>query len=207
MASPAAPRAAPAALLDNIVWESLAGAQARFSAGTSTARRYAPGFSSDRRVRRRGASRLRRARAVLRAGRALLLRRMVVGARARRAGSSMPTRRDIRWCGTRRSPTPIPISPRSRSGRSTCRRCWSWSRCGRRGRSRARTHELGDYFGVFEGGRLVAMAGERMDAAPWREISAVCTHPDVAGPRSRVAADRASRPARDRARGSCPSCT
>ena len=37
--------AAPAALLDNIVWEALAGTQARFSAGTDTARRYAQGFS------------------------------------------------------------------------------------------------------------------------------------------------------------------
>src|SRR6185295_19641443 len=45
MPSPAALRSAPAELLDNIVWESLAGAQARFSVGTSTARRYAPGFS------------------------------------------------------------------------------------------------------------------------------------------------------------------
>ncbi len=44
-----------------------------------------------------------------------------------------------------------------------------------------RTLELGDYFGVFEGGRLVAMAGERMRAGPWREISGVCTHPDFQG--------------------------
>ena len=45
----------------------------------------------------------------------------------------------------------------------------------------ARTRELGDYYGVIEGGRLVAMAGERMAAGAWREISGVCTHPDVEG--------------------------
>ena len=33
------------ALLDNIFWHCLSGPQARFSAGTDTARRYAKGFS------------------------------------------------------------------------------------------------------------------------------------------------------------------
>lgn len=44
-----------------------------------------------------------------------------------------------------------------------------------------RTLELGDYFGLFDGGRLVAMAGERMHAGELREISGVCTHPDSQG--------------------------
>jgi GNAT superfamily N-acetyltransferase len=44
-----------------------------------------------------------------------------------------------------------------------------------------RTIELGDYFGCFEGGRLMAMAGERMHAGKLREISGVCTHPDFQG--------------------------
>jgi len=44
-----------------------------------------------------------------------------------------------------------------------------------------RTIELGEYFGVFEGERLVAMAGERLHAGPYREVSGVCTHPDFQG--------------------------
>ena len=44
-----------------------------------------------------------------------------------------------------------------------------------------RTLELGDYVGVFDQGRLVAMAGERAFASPWREISGICTHPDFQG--------------------------
>ena len=44
-----------------------------------------------------------------------------------------------------------------------------------------RTIELGDYFGYFDGPRLVAMAGERMQADGLREISGVCTHPDYQG--------------------------
>ena len=44
-----------------------------------------------------------------------------------------------------------------------------------------RTIELGEYFGIFEGARLVAMAGERFHAGPFREISGVCTHPEYQG--------------------------
>ncbi len=44
-----------------------------------------------------------------------------------------------------------------------------------------RTIELGEYFGYFDGGRLIAMAGERMHAPGLREISGVCTHPDYQG--------------------------
>lgn len=44
-----------------------------------------------------------------------------------------------------------------------------------------RTPELGEYFGVFEDERLIAMAGERMYAGTLREISGVCTHPDAQG--------------------------
>jgi ribosomal protein S18 acetylase RimI-like enzyme len=46
---------------------------------------------------------------------------------------------------------------------------------------RARTGILGRYLGIHEAGRLVAMAGERMDLGDLREVSAVCTHPDWRG--------------------------
>ncbi|MBI1245312.1 MAG: GNAT family N-acetyltransferase [Alphaproteobacteria bacterium] len=45
----------------------------------------------------------------------------------------------------------------------------------------ARTHELGCYIGVRSGGRLAAMAGERMRPDGFTEISAVCVHPDLRG--------------------------
>jgi GNAT superfamily N-acetyltransferase len=44
---------------------------------------------------------------------------------------------------------------------------------------RPRTIELGDYHGVFDGERLVAMAGERQKVPGFAEVSAVCTHPDA----------------------------
>jgi GNAT superfamily N-acetyltransferase len=44
-----------------------------------------------------------------------------------------------------------------------------------------RTIELGEYFGYFDEGRLIAMAGERMHVPGLREISGVSTHPDYQG--------------------------
>lgn len=41
-----------------------------------------------------------------------------------------------------------------------------------------RTIELGRYLGVWQEGRLAAMAGERFHLSGYQEISAVCTHPD-----------------------------
>jgi ribosomal protein S18 acetylase RimI-like enzyme len=46
---------------------------------------------------------------------------------------------------------------------------------------RPRTIELGYYIGIREGGRLIAMAGERLWIGNHREVSAVCTHPDAQG--------------------------
>jgi predicted GNAT family acetyltransferase len=45
----------------------------------------------------------------------------------------------------------------------------------------ARTHRLGDFIGIRDQGRLVAMAGERMKPDGFTEVSGVCTHPDWRG--------------------------
>jgi ribosomal protein S18 acetylase RimI-like enzyme len=46
---------------------------------------------------------------------------------------------------------------------------------------RRRTVEMGRYLGVFEGGVLVAMGGERLALPGYRELSAICTHPAHTG--------------------------
>ncbi|MFZ9235509.1 MAG: GNAT family N-acetyltransferase [Algoriphagus sp.] len=43
------------------------------------------------------------------------------------------------------------------------------------------TIDFGGYFGYFVDGRLVSMAGTRLAAGPYTEVSAVCTHPDFLG--------------------------
>jgi predicted GNAT family acetyltransferase len=44
-----------------------------------------------------------------------------------------------------------------------------------------RTHTMGTFLGVRIGGRLAAMAGERMHAPGFTEVSGVCTHRDFRG--------------------------
>lgn len=44
------------------------------------------------------------------------------------------------------------------------------------------SHRIGAFHGIWRGGVLVAMAGERMLPAPgFAEVSGVCTHPEVRG--------------------------
>jgi predicted GNAT family acetyltransferase len=44
-----------------------------------------------------------------------------------------------------------------------------------------RTHAMGHFLGIRAGGRLAAMAGERMRFPGYTEVSGVCTHPDFRG--------------------------
>lgn len=67
----------------------------------------------------------------------------------------------------------------------------------------ARTHQLGRFVGVKVGGRLVAMAGERMRPPGHTEVSGVCTHPDHRG-RGYAAGLMLEVAARIRARGEVP---
>jgi len=46
---------------------------------------------------------------------------------------------------------------------------------------RLRTHELGNFYGIFHGDKLVSMAGKRIHLPGYVEISGVCTHPDARG--------------------------
>jgi ribosomal protein S18 acetylase RimI-like enzyme len=46
---------------------------------------------------------------------------------------------------------------------------------------RARTIAFGGYRGIRDGGRLVAMAGQRVALPGYTEVSAVCTHPGYRG--------------------------
>ncbi|HVK79535.1 MAG TPA: GNAT family N-acetyltransferase, partial [Verrucomicrobiae bacterium] len=46
---------------------------------------------------------------------------------------------------------------------------------------RTRTNTLGRFVGIRDGGKLVAMAGERLQIDGFVEISGVCTHPDYRG--------------------------
>jgi ribosomal protein S18 acetylase RimI-like enzyme len=46
---------------------------------------------------------------------------------------------------------------------------------------RDRTIELGNFYGILRGNRLLSLAGQRMRVPGFVEVSAVCTHPDARG--------------------------
>ncbi len=46
---------------------------------------------------------------------------------------------------------------------------------------RPRTMAMGRYYGIYDGSRLAAMIGERLGTHAFREMSAICTHPDFTG--------------------------
>ena len=166
-------------LLDNIMWSCLSGPHAKFATGEGAVRRYAPGFSP------------------------------IVGfedphnpdfdtlARYCEPGDSFYTDiwngpappgwridKDARmWKMVWRAPMPvedaapdaIPLRPEHAS------QAVELAKLTNPGPFGIRTPELGEYFGYFDGGRLIAMAGERMCAGDLQEVSGICTHPAFQG--------------------------
>ena len=171
--------AAATRLLANIVWHSLAGPQAKFSSGTATARRYARGFSAIIGFEDADNPDFD----------ALLPfcdpdERFYVGAWTGPVPAGWQLHADtvghqMVWSGG--MPADDPGLPAVPLDASHVPQMLELAAIRPPGPFAVRTRELGDYFGVFEGGRLVAMAGERMEAGPLRELSGVCTHPEFQG--------------------------
>jgi ribosomal protein S18 acetylase RimI-like enzyme len=164
---------------DNIIWQALTGPQARFSVGTDRARRYAPGFSP-----------ILGFATPHQPAFADLLPFCTPGELLYCAG----------WDG------PVPAGWKIEEESTMFRMVWEapmpqkddatdavplgpehalpaleLATLTHPGPFGPRTLELGEYFGFFEGRRLIAMAGERLHAGPLREISGVCTDPEFQG--------------------------
>jgi ribosomal protein S18 acetylase RimI-like enzyme len=166
-------------LLDDVLWHSLTGPQAAVSTGTDRARRYAPGFSPII-----GFADLQRPDF------AALEPYCAAGEPLYCAGWSgvAPPGWQIDaeawllkmvWQGA--CPAPDDDFAAVRLGPAHVPQMLELVALTKPGPFGPRTIELGEYFGCFDGGRLVAMAGERMHAGRLREVSGVCTHPDFQG--------------------------
>jgi GNAT superfamily N-acetyltransferase len=165
--------------LENITWYSLTGAQAHAATGTGSARRYAPGFSP-----------IAAFADPEHADMAALAPYCNPGEHLYCAGWSGPapagwqihaeeTMVKMVWAAP--EPAADAAFAAVRLGPEHVPQMLELVALTKPGPFGQRTIELGEYFGVFEGEHLVAMAGERMFAAPLREISGVCTHPDHQG--------------------------
>jgi GNAT superfamily N-acetyltransferase len=167
------------ALLDNVFWHAFTGAQRRFTAGTERARRYAAGFSAiaafpdpqrphfeDLRPFCDPADRLYTDGWTGPVPEGWTVE--FEGPLLKMVWDGKPPPEDA-------APVAVPMDARHAA------QALELAKLTRPGPFGLRTIELGEYFGLFDGGRLVAMAGERTEAGAFREVSGVCTHPDAEG--------------------------
>lgn len=162
-----------------MIWNALSGDQKHCSVGTHEARRYAPGFSPIAAFADHERPRFHALAAHFQPGERFYLERW--------AGPTPPgfrvevesTMFKMRWAGQApmhdEASDAIPLGPEHRA------QALELAELTHPGPFGPRTIELGEYFGYFEAGRLIAMAGERMHAQHLRELSGVCTHPSARG--------------------------
>jgi ribosomal protein S18 acetylase RimI-like enzyme len=165
--------------LDNIFWNTLSGLHAHLSAGTDSARRYAPGFSPivgfpDPRRPDFGAL-----APFCEPGEHFYCDAWSGPAPAGWRIEAEATMYRMVWDGPMperdEAPDAVPLGPEHAA------QALELALLTRPGPFGPRTIELGEYFGYVDQGKLVAMAGERMAAPGLHEISGVCTHPDYQG--------------------------
>ena len=165
--------------LDNIIWNSLSGAQACFSCGVADARRYSPGFSPIIGFANTDHPNFEGLAPYCGAGEQFYCANWSGAVPRGWNIDAETTMFKMVWDAPAPHAdglvTPVDL------GSEHALPALELANLTRPGPFGPRTIELGDYVGVFEDDRLVAMAGERMHAQLWREISGVCTHPDFQG--------------------------
>jgi ribosomal protein S18 acetylase RimI-like enzyme len=166
--------------LDNPVWSCLTTRHAHLASGGPLARRYPTAFSPIAAVSGTSSAHVAALEALVDVGDDMGTFGMLVPALSAR----WETLRDSRltqMIRTDRSPLPEADFGASPLGPADVSEMLALVDLAQPGPFRPRTIELGAYFGIRERGRLVAMAGERMWIGNWRELSAVCTHPEARG--------------------------
>jgi GNAT superfamily N-acetyltransferase len=165
-------------LLSNIVWHTLDGPHREHSVGTATARRYAPGFSPLIAFADPQHPDWNAAQAFCAPGEQLYN----TGAPPTGGGWQVEEEAvvvQMLWAGA--APAADAALGAVRLGPQHTARMLELVSITHPGPFGERTVELGEYYGVFDDGDLVAMAGERFAAGRLREISAVCTLPRAQG--------------------------
>jgi ribosomal protein S18 acetylase RimI-like enzyme len=166
-------------ILDDIFWRAMSGEQARFAEGGGAARRYARGFSPILGFEDRENPDWRALEPFCESGERFYVDTW--------SGAAPPgweivvDKRMKRMVWTGELPAEDASLQTRRLDASHAQQAVDLAVLTNPGPFGLRTIELGEYHGVFEGERLVAMAGERLHAGPYREVSGVCTHPEFQG--------------------------
>ena len=166
--------------LDNPVWACLNGEHRRFSDGDGLARRYRRGFSPIAALAGPGTGPLEALAQLTEAGETLATGFVSPG--------PIPSGWEVEAeASVLQMVSTAPIAARPADvepvalGEGDAAAMMELTELTHPGPYGPRTHQLGAYLGIKAAGRLVAMAGERMVLPGFREISAVCTHPDWQG--------------------------
>lgn len=166
-------------LLDNITWHTLAGPHAKYSTGTDEVRRYAPGFSPIIGFLNPEHPDFTALAQFCESGEHFYTDGWSGAAPSGWQIDVESTMFKMVWEAERPQADEAPDAVPLRLEHAA--QALELATLTRPGPFGLRTIELGEYFGYFDGERLIAMAGERMCAASLREISGVCTHPDYQG--------------------------
>jgi ribosomal protein S18 acetylase RimI-like enzyme len=166
-------------LLDNIMWNCMSGPHAVFASGEGDVRRYAKGFSPIIGCREPQQPDFATLSSYCDPGESLYIDRWTgtapQGWRIEKEARMFKMIWDAPPLTEEAAPDAIPLRTEHAS------LALELATLTNPGPFGIRTPELGEYFGYFDGGRLIAMAGERMCAGDLHEVSGICTHPDFQG--------------------------
>ena len=166
-------------VLDNIFWHALSGPQACFAVGAGGARRYAPGFSPILGFADQAQPDFEALRPYCAPGESFYTDGWAGSAPAGWRVELESTMFKMLWAGELPPFDPAPEA--LLLGPAHVEQAMALATLTRPGPFGPRTIELGDYFGLFDGERLLAMAGERAFADGLREVSGICTDPPAQG--------------------------
>ena len=167
-------------MLDRPIWHALCGRQARFAVGAGPARRFRADVSPFVACADDSPAALAAVAGLVARGEAVLfLQRGAVplppGMRAIESGTG------VQMIADAYAPSPPPLGIVA-LGETDAAAMLALATLTQPGPFRARTHELSQFWGVKDdAGRLIAMAGERLQLPGMSEVSGVCTHPDARG--------------------------
>ena len=169
-------------LLDNPIWNSLSTAHRNFALGDELAKCYPPEVGPLSGLAEQTAAAYEALRATVAPCAIQVL--FLEEPPEQRAGWTLirgGLLSQMVYAGSRTLETEVPNPQMRRLTPSDVPAMVELARLTEPGPFRNRTHELGAFFGMFAGSRLVAMAGQRTRFPGFVEVSAVCTHPDARG--------------------------
>jgi ribosomal protein S18 acetylase RimI-like enzyme len=164
--------------LDNPIWHALSQRHARFCEGNDWARRYFPDVTSLAATLDLSAESYLKLAELLPSG-------QMAGLFLEASASSLPGCEIVRalplnqmvWEGGH----VVAANPGELLDKNDAQEMLALAELTQPGPFAMRTIELGKYIGIRRSGKLVAMAGERMQMPGFTEVSAVCTHPEHRG--------------------------